>query len=37
LGGAIGDSLDLCSPQLSRPHTGTPDGRTGFRLVREMR
>jgi serine/threonine protein kinase/formylglycine-generating enzyme required for sulfatase activity len=37
LGGAIGDALDLCSPQLSRPHTGTPDGRTGFRLVREMR
>ena len=37
LGGAIGDALDLCSPQLSRPHTGAPDGRTGFRLVREMR
>jgi serine/threonine protein kinase len=37
LGGAIGDALDLCSPQLSRSHTGAPDGRTGFRLVREMR
>ena len=35
-GGAIGDPSDLCSPLLSRPHSGTPDGRTGFRLVREI-
>jgi hypothetical protein len=35
-GGAIGDPIDLCSPLLSRPHSGTPDARTGFRLVREI-
>jgi len=37
LGGAIGDPLAICSTQLARPHSGSPDGRTGFRLVREMR
>ena len=36
VGGDIGDSIDTCSSQLSRSHSGSPDGRTGFRLVREM-
>jgi serine/threonine protein kinase len=37
LGGAIGDPIDTCQTLFSRPHDGKPDGRTGFRLLREMR
>jgi serine/threonine protein kinase len=37
LGGAIGDPLPLCQTAFSRTHNGQPDGRTGFRLLREMR
>jgi hypothetical protein len=37
LGGAIGDDLVTCQTELQRPSNGQPDGRTGFRLLREMR
>jgi len=37
LGGAINDPIEICQTDFSRPHNGQPDGRTGFRLVREMR
>jgi serine/threonine protein kinase len=37
LGGAIGDPIELCQTAFSRLHNGQPDGRTGFRLLREMR
>jgi len=37
LGGAIGDPIEICQPEMSRPQSGQPDGRTGFRLLREMR
>jgi serine/threonine protein kinase len=37
MGGAIGDPIDVCSSSLARAHNGAPDGKTGFRLVREMR
>jgi non-specific serine/threonine protein kinase len=37
LGGAIGDPIAICQTEFSRPHSGQPDGRTGFRLVREIR
>jgi len=36
LGGAIGDPIEICQTAFSRPHSGQPDGRTGFRLVREI-
>ena len=36
LGGAIGDPVELCQTAFSRPHSGQPDGRTGFRLLREI-
>jgi serine/threonine protein kinase len=36
LGGAIGDELILCQSEYSQPFR-QPDGRTGFRLLREMR
>jgi serine/threonine protein kinase len=36
LGGAIGDDLILCQSEYSQPFR-QPDGRTGFRLLREMR
>jgi len=37
LGGGIGDPIEICQTEFSRPHNGQPDGRTGFRLLREMR
>lgn len=37
MGGAIGDPIDVCTSSLARVHNGAPDGKTGFRLVREMR
>jgi formylglycine-generating enzyme required for sulfatase activity len=37
MGGAIGDPIDVCTASLARAHNGAPDGKTGFRLVREMR
>jgi formylglycine-generating enzyme required for sulfatase activity len=37
MGGAIGDPIATCLPTLARAHNGAPDGKTGFRLVREMR
>jgi AraC-like DNA-binding protein len=37
VGGAIGDALLYCQSEFSRPANGPPDGRTGFRLLREMR
>jgi len=37
MGGAIGDPIDVCTSSLARAHNGAPDGKTGFRLVREMR
>jgi serine/threonine protein kinase len=37
LGGAIGDQIDTCQTDFQRPANGQPDGRTGFRLLREMR
>jgi serine/threonine protein kinase len=36
LGGAIGDPIEICQTEFSRPHNGQADGRTGFRLLREM-
>ena len=36
MGGAIGDPFETCTPDLARVHNGAPDGKTGFRLVREM-
>ncbi len=36
LGGAIGDPIEICQTAFSRTHNGQPDGRTGFRLVREI-
>jgi hypothetical protein len=35
-GGAFSDNMSTCSPQLGRVHNGAPDGRTGFRLIREL-
>jgi formylglycine-generating enzyme required for sulfatase activity len=37
MGGAVGDPIASCLPSLARAHNGAPDGKTGFRLVREMR
>jgi formylglycine-generating enzyme required for sulfatase activity len=37
MGGAIGDSIQICQTEFSRPSSGQPDTRTGFRLLREMR
>jgi hypothetical protein len=36
MGGAIGDPIETCTPDLARVHNGAPDGKTGFRLVREL-
>ncbi|HEV2701593.1 MAG TPA: protein kinase [Steroidobacteraceae bacterium] len=36
MGGAIGDAIEICTPDLARVHNGAPDGKTGFRLVREL-
>lgn len=36
-GGAYGDPLEECLKNPALPHSGSPDGRTGFRLVREMK
>jgi serine/threonine protein kinase len=36
LGGAIGDEILYCRSEFERPANGQPDGRTGFRLLREM-
>lgn len=36
-GGAFGDPLEDCLKNPSQQHSGSPDGRTGFRLVREMK
>ena len=36
MGGAIGDPIDTCTADLARVHNGAPDGKTGFRLVREL-
>jgi serine/threonine protein kinase/outer membrane biosynthesis protein TonB len=36
LGGAIGDPIEICQTAFSRTHNGQPDGRTGFRLLREI-
>jgi hypothetical protein len=35
-GGAFSDNLSTCSAALGRIHNGTPDGKTGFRLVRQL-
>jgi hypothetical protein len=37
LGGAVGDELIYCQSEYQRKVNGEPDGRTGFRLLREMR
>jgi formylglycine-generating enzyme required for sulfatase activity len=36
-GGAVGDPLEDCQKAPSRGHPGSPDGKTGFRLVREIK
>lgn len=36
-GGAAGDPLDECQKVPNRSHSGSPDGKTGFRLVRELK
>ncbi|MCX7059087.1 MAG: protein kinase, partial [Proteobacteria bacterium] len=36
-GGAYGDPLEDCLKIPATSHSGSPDGRTGFRLVREMK
>ncbi|HWW21100.1 MAG TPA: SUMF1/EgtB/PvdO family nonheme iron enzyme [Steroidobacteraceae bacterium] len=36
VGGAIGDDLIYCQSEFLRPANGQPEGRTGFRLLREM-
>jgi Sulfatase-modifying factor enzyme 1 len=36
MGGAIGDPFETCTADLARVHNGAPDGKTGFRLVREL-
>ena len=35
-GGAFQDSFSKCDISLERPHDGTPDEVTGFRVVREL-
>ena len=35
-GGAYSDRLGNCRVDFSRPHAGTADNLTGFRLVREL-
>lgn len=35
-GGEFGDAFSKCAIEFERPHPGTPDGATGFRLVMEM-
>ncbi len=36
VGGAYADPLSECSVQTQRDHTGQADGKTGFRLIREI-
>jgi serine/threonine protein kinase len=35
-GGSFGQPLQECMTNPSEPHSGKPDGRTGFRFIREM-
>ena len=35
-GGGFEDQLSKCEPSFSKPHSGSPDKITGFRLVREL-
>jgi serine/threonine protein kinase len=35
-GGAYSDKVSRCTVAFSRHHDGSPDGRTGFRLLREL-
>jgi hypothetical protein len=35
-GGDFADAFSKCDIALERPHAGTADGATGFRLVMEM-
>ena len=35
-GGAFSDKASRCTVAFSRSHDGNPDGRTGFRLLREL-
>jgi serine/threonine protein kinase len=35
-GGAFTDNSSTCAAQLGRIHNGSPDGKTGFRLIREF-
>jgi hypothetical protein len=35
-GGSFGQPMEECMKDPSEPHSGAPDGRTGFRLVREV-
>jgi len=35
-GGSFGQPMEECMKDPAEPHSGAPDGRTGFRLVREV-